>query len=116
MGAWEPDVEPWGLIEMQIQDRDGVRIVLVEVPPQATLSAMTRDPLRRRGDEPMRHAPRAGCHRHRNPGGSVRGHESKHGSVVRCQRVMGRQTVSGQPCRWFIDPDVIDQHRLREGH
>ena len=25
-------VEPWGLVEMWIEDRDGVRIVLVEVP------------------------------------------------------------------------------------
>jgi hypothetical protein len=28
----EPAVEPWGLIEMQIEDPDGVLIVLVEVP------------------------------------------------------------------------------------
>jgi catechol 2,3-dioxygenase-like lactoylglutathione lyase family enzyme len=28
----EPAVEPWGLIEMWIEDPDGVRIVLVEVP------------------------------------------------------------------------------------
>ena len=28
----EPSVEPWGLIEMWIEDPDGVRIVLVEVP------------------------------------------------------------------------------------
>ena len=28
----EPDVEPWGLTEMWIEDPDGVRIVLVEVP------------------------------------------------------------------------------------
>ena len=28
----EPAAEPWGLIEMQIEDPDGVRIVLVEVP------------------------------------------------------------------------------------
>jgi predicted enzyme related to lactoylglutathione lyase len=28
----EPDAEPWGLIEMWIEDPDGVRIVLVEVP------------------------------------------------------------------------------------
>jgi predicted enzyme related to lactoylglutathione lyase len=29
----EPAVEPWGLIEMHIEDPGGVRIVLVEVPP-----------------------------------------------------------------------------------
>ena len=28
-----PETEPWGLIEMWIEDPDGVRIVLVEVPP-----------------------------------------------------------------------------------
>jgi predicted enzyme related to lactoylglutathione lyase len=28
----EPVTEPWGLIEMWIEDPDGVRIVLVEVP------------------------------------------------------------------------------------
>jgi predicted enzyme related to lactoylglutathione lyase len=28
----EPRAEPWGLMEMWIQDPDGVRIVLVEVP------------------------------------------------------------------------------------
>ena len=28
----EPTTEPWGLIEMWIEDPDGVRIVLVEIP------------------------------------------------------------------------------------
>ncbi len=28
----EPALEPWGLIEMQIEDPDGMRIILVEVP------------------------------------------------------------------------------------
>ena len=28
----EPVTEPWGLTEMWIQDPDGIRIVLVEVP------------------------------------------------------------------------------------
>jgi len=28
----EPQQEPWGLIEMSIEDPDGVRIVLVEIP------------------------------------------------------------------------------------
>jgi hypothetical protein len=28
----EPIAEPWGLIEMWIEDPDGIRIVLVEVP------------------------------------------------------------------------------------
>ncbi|RFU37787.1 VOC family protein [Actinomadura logoneensis] len=28
----EPRVEPWGLVEMWIEDPEGVRIVLVEVP------------------------------------------------------------------------------------
>ncbi|MBO0774897.1 MAG: VOC family protein [Actinobacteria bacterium] len=30
--AREPQAEPWGLIEMWIEDPDGVKIVLVEVP------------------------------------------------------------------------------------
>jgi len=33
----EPRTEPWGLIEMWIEDPDGVRIVLVEVPPNHPL-------------------------------------------------------------------------------
>jgi len=37
----EPITEPWGLIEMWIEDPDGIRIVLVEVPA-VTLSAVTR--------------------------------------------------------------------------
>ena len=28
----EPATEPWGLIEMWIEDPDGIRVVLVEVP------------------------------------------------------------------------------------
>jgi predicted enzyme related to lactoylglutathione lyase len=38
----EPRREPWGLVEMSIEDPDGVRIVLVEVP----------------GDHPLRRDPR----------------------------------------------------------
>ena len=37
----EPMTEPWGLIEMWIEDPDGVRIVLVEVPADHPLR---RDP------------------------------------------------------------------------
>ena len=37
----EPAAEPWGLTEMWIEDPDGVRIVLVEVPPGHPLR---RDP------------------------------------------------------------------------
>jgi predicted enzyme related to lactoylglutathione lyase len=37
----EPRVEPWGLVEMWIEDPDGVRIVLVEVPAD---HPMRRDP------------------------------------------------------------------------
>lgn len=33
----EPRLEPWGLIEMWIADPDGVRIVLVQVPPEHPL-------------------------------------------------------------------------------
>jgi catechol 2,3-dioxygenase-like lactoylglutathione lyase family enzyme len=37
----EPAIEPWGLTEMWIEDPDGIRIVLVEVPPGHPLR---RDP------------------------------------------------------------------------
>ena len=37
----EPAAEPWGLIEMRMEDPDGVRIVLVEVPADHPLR---RDP------------------------------------------------------------------------
>ena len=37
----EPVAEPWGLVEMWIEDPDGVRIVLVEVPADHPLR---RDP------------------------------------------------------------------------
>jgi catechol 2,3-dioxygenase-like lactoylglutathione lyase family enzyme len=32
-----PQLEPWGLIELWIADPDGVRIVLVQVPPEHPL-------------------------------------------------------------------------------
>ena len=35
----EPAAEPWGLTEMWIEDPDGVRIVLVEVPADHPLAA-----------------------------------------------------------------------------
>jgi catechol 2,3-dioxygenase-like lactoylglutathione lyase family enzyme len=44
----EPATEPWGLIEMWIEDPDGIRIVLVEVPAD--------HPLRR--DSPSASPPR----------------------------------------------------------
>ena len=37
-----PEREPWGLVEMWIADPDGVRIVLVEVPPDHPLRRDTR--------------------------------------------------------------------------
>jgi len=37
----EPAAQPWGLVEMWIQDPDGIRIVLVEVP---TDHPLRRDP------------------------------------------------------------------------
>jgi uncharacterized glyoxalase superfamily protein PhnB len=37
----EPAAEPWGLTEMWIEDPDGVRIVLVEIPADHPLR---RDP------------------------------------------------------------------------
>jgi len=33
----EPRTEPWGLVEAWVVDPDGVRIVLVEVPPDHPL-------------------------------------------------------------------------------
>jgi catechol 2,3-dioxygenase-like lactoylglutathione lyase family enzyme len=39
--AREPTTEPWGLTEMQLEDPDGIRIVLVEVPADHPLR---RDP------------------------------------------------------------------------
>ena len=38
----EPATKPWGLIEMWIEDPDGIRIVLVRFPP-INLSGGTRD-------------------------------------------------------------------------
>jgi predicted enzyme related to lactoylglutathione lyase len=40
----EPRTEPWGLIEMWIEDPDGVRIVLVEVPASHPLRRDLRPP------------------------------------------------------------------------
>lgn len=37
----EPRLEPWGLQEMTVEDPDGVRLILVEVPPDHPLR---RDP------------------------------------------------------------------------
>lgn len=38
----EPERQPWGLIEGSIADPDGMRIVLVEVPPEHPLRADVR--------------------------------------------------------------------------
>lgn len=40
----EPEMEPWGLTEMWIEDPDGVRIVLVEVPAGHPLRRDQRSP------------------------------------------------------------------------
>jgi hypothetical protein len=40
----EPLAEPWGLTEMWIEDPDGIRIVLVEVPADHTLRRDPRSP------------------------------------------------------------------------
>jgi catechol 2,3-dioxygenase-like lactoylglutathione lyase family enzyme len=37
-----PEAEPWGLIEMWIEDPDGVRIVLVEIPADHPLRRDSR--------------------------------------------------------------------------
>ncbi|MGD0936296.1 MAG: VOC family protein [Streptosporangiaceae bacterium] len=39
-----PAAEPWGLTEMWIEDPDGIRIVLVEVPADHPLRRDTRSP------------------------------------------------------------------------
>jgi predicted enzyme related to lactoylglutathione lyase len=44
-----PVTEPWGLIEMWIEDPDGVRIVLVQVPSDHPLRRDVRSQLPRRG-------------------------------------------------------------------
>jgi len=41
----EPAAEPWGLIEMWIEDPDGIRIVLVEVPADHPLRRDSRSAL-----------------------------------------------------------------------
>jgi catechol 2,3-dioxygenase-like lactoylglutathione lyase family enzyme len=41
----EPITEPWGLIEMWIEDPDGIRIALVEVPADHPLRRDPRSPL-----------------------------------------------------------------------
>jgi predicted enzyme related to lactoylglutathione lyase len=41
----EPVAEPWGLTEMQIEDPDGVRIILVEVPADHPLRQDPRQAL-----------------------------------------------------------------------
>jgi catechol 2,3-dioxygenase-like lactoylglutathione lyase family enzyme len=38
----EPRVEPWGLVEMWVEDPDGVPIVLVEIPSDHPLRRDTR--------------------------------------------------------------------------
>jgi predicted enzyme related to lactoylglutathione lyase len=43
----EPRSEPWGLVEMWIEDPDGVRIVLVEIPADHPLRRDTRTSLTR---------------------------------------------------------------------
>jgi predicted enzyme related to lactoylglutathione lyase len=40
----EPVTEPWGLIEMWIEDPDGIRIVLVEVPADHPVRRDPRSP------------------------------------------------------------------------
>jgi uncharacterized glyoxalase superfamily protein PhnB len=39
-----PRTEPWGLVEMWLEDPDGVRIVLVEVPADHPLRRDNRVP------------------------------------------------------------------------
>ncbi|HEV7825451.1 MAG TPA: VOC family protein [Mycobacteriales bacterium] len=39
-----PRTQPWGLVEMWVEDPDGVRIVLVEIPADHPLRRDTRSP------------------------------------------------------------------------
>ena len=48
----EPAAEPWGLTEMHIEDPDGIRIILVEVPADHPL---------RRDPRPALSLPPCGC-------------------------------------------------------
>ena len=65
-------LEPWGLIEAWIDDPDGLRIHLVEVPPTIPSAGHPRSPEERRRDgraAPRRgHRPRAAGHAGRAPG------------------------------------------------
>ena len=49
-----PAAEPWGVTEMWIDDPDGIRIVLVQVPADHPLHR-DRDPHHCKDDAPTRH-------------------------------------------------------------
>jgi hypothetical protein len=55
----DPAAEPWGLIEMQLEDPDGIRIVLAEVPAY--------HPLRRDPRQALPPGRRAACRKQRAP-------------------------------------------------
>ncbi|GAA4416001.1 VOC family protein [Actinokineospora soli] len=40
----EPKLEPWGLVESWLTDPDGIKIVLVEVPPEHPMRRDSRRP------------------------------------------------------------------------
>jgi hypothetical protein len=61
----EPIAEPWGLIEMWIEDPDGTRIVLVDVP----------------ADHPLRRDPRQALPSGRRAACRIRSHKRHEGHL-----------------------------------
>ena len=82
----EPIAEPWGLIEMWIEDPDGVRIVLVEVP--------AGHPLRRDLRPVLPPGRSTGCRRQRGP----RKRGSPRPPGMRHERMVVLFAADGHPC------------------
>ena len=89
----EPAAEPWGLIEMWIEDPDGVRIVLVEVPADHPLR---RDPRPALPPRPRTRMP----HNKRPP--QTRGFPVRAGCQVLCGLSHCLACWAGGLCRDFI--------------
>ncbi len=71
----EPAAQPWGLVEMWIQDPDGIRIVLVEVP----------------ADHPLRRDPRPALHRNDGPHAALQ--RSPRNALVQRRTVIRRTST-----------------------
>ena len=81
-----PVAEPWGLIEMQIEDPDGIRIILVEVPAD--------HPLRRDPRQALPPGPRTA--RHITRLGQFGAYRPVHQRALACQW-RGRDTLPAVP-------------------